>query len=261
MISKIRVAFQGLENIAMQTSDENLELCKNWYDTLAGKQALSQVESLCANYMSEIFGYYALEMGALSGHIDFSQYSRVAFSTSLGADHNVNDIIAMPEQLPIETDNIDLVLASHVLESSADPHQVLREIDRILVPDGQLILIGFNPWSLMRAGRTLRKKGDLPVMSRVRDWFSLLGFEMLDVQYLGFRPSVQNEKIYRRLAWMESFGKVAWPLLSNLYVIHAKKQVIARRPYKKVWKAPVLLTGGKVALNRTAQRVRKENFS
>lgn len=245
----------------MQTSETNLNLCLNWYDTLAGKQALSEVDELCAQYMSGIFGYYALEMGALSGHTRLFEHSRVAFSASLGTNKDKNDILAVPEQLPLETDNIDLVVASHVLEASTDPHQVLREIDRILVPEGQLILIGFNPWSLMRSGSSLRNKVDLPNMSRVRDWFSLLGFEMMDLQYLGFRPGLQNEKLYQRLAWLESFGKVAWPLFSNLYVIHAKKQVIARRPYKTVWKSPILLSGGKVALNRTAQRVRKENFS
>lgn len=245
----------------MQTSETNLNLCLNWYDTLAGKQALSEVDELCAQYMSGIFGYYALEMGALSGHTSLFKHSRVAFSASLGTNKDNNDILAVPEQLPLETDNIDLVVASHVLEASTDPHQVLREIDRILVPEGQLILIGFNPWSLMRSGNLLRKKIDLPNMSRVRDWFSLLGFEMMDLQYLGFRPGLQNAKLYQRLAWLESFGKIAWPLFSNLYVIHAKKQVIARRPYKTVWTSPILLSGGKVALNRTAQRVRKENFS
>lgn len=245
----------------MQTSKTNLNLCLNWYDTLAGQQALKQVDGLCEQYMSGIFGYYALEMGALSGHTSIFKHSRVAFSASLGTDQQKNDILAVPEQLPLETDNIDLVVASHVLEASTDPHQVLREIDRILVPEGQLILIGFNPWSLMRSCSALRQKVDLPNMSRVRDWFSLLGFEMLDLQYLGFRPGLQNEKLYQRLSWMESCGKMAWPMFSNLYVIHAKKQVIARRPYKSVWKAPILLSGGKVAINRTAQRVRKENFS
>jgi len=245
----------------MQTSETNLSLCRNWYSTLAGKQALQQVDDLCAQYMLEIFGYYALEVGALSGHTSLFKHSRVAFSASLGIDRNQNDIIATPEQLPVETDNIDLVVASHVLEACTDPHQVLREIDRILVPEGQLILIGFNPWSLMRSGHALRNKVDLPNMSRVRDWFSLLDFEIMDLQYFGFRPGLQNEKLYRRLSWLESCGKVAWPLFSNLYIIHAKKQVIARRPYKTGWKAPILLSGGKVALNRTAQRVRKENFS
>ncbi|PID46927.1 MAG: hypothetical protein CSB47_01730 [Proteobacteria bacterium] len=250
-----------MDDSMMQIGDENLTLCKDWYDSLAGGQVLSQLDQLCAEYMSEIFGYYALEMGALSGHTRFFEHSRVAFSASIGMNHAVHDVIAAPEQLPIETDNIDLVVASHVLESSTDPHQVLREIDRILVPEGQLILIGFNPWSLMQSGKRLRKRVDFPAMSRVRDWFSLLGFEMLDVQYLGFRPGVQNENLYQQLDWMESLGKLVWPLLGNLYVIHAKKQVIARRPYKKVWEAPILLSGGKVALNRTARRVRKENFS
>ena len=113
----------------------------------------------------------------------------------------------------------------------------------------------------MRSGSALRKQVDFPIMPRVKDWFSLLGLEVLELQYLGFRPGLQNEKLYQRLSWMESLGKVAWPLFSNLYVIHAKKQVIARRPYKKVWQSPILLSGGKVALNRTAQRTRKENFS
>ena len=245
----------------MQTSEANLALCRHWYDTLAGKQALTEIDALCANYMSEIFGYYALEIGALSGHTKLLEHSRVAFSASLGSDKKVNDIIGSPEQLPLETDNVDLVVASHLLESSIDPHQVLREIDRVLVPEGQLILIGFNPWSLMRSGSALRKQIDLPIKSRVKDWFSLLGLEVMELQHLGFRPGLQNEKIYQRLSWMDSLGKVAWPLFSNLYVIHAKKQVIAKRPYKKVWKSPVILSGGKVAINRTAQRVRKENFS
>ena len=245
----------------MQTSETNLNLCLNWYDTLAGRQALKQIDELCAEYMSEIFGYYALEMGALSGHSHLFKHSRVAFSASVGLDSEKHDILALPEQLPIETDNIDLVLASHIVEASTDPHKVLREVDRILVPEGQFILVGFNPWSLMRSGSALRKKVDLPNMSRVKDWFSLLGFEMLDIQYLGFRPGLQNEGVYQRLSWLETCGKVAWPLFSNLYVIHAKKQVIARRPYKTGWKSPILLSGGKVALNRTAQRVRKENFS
>lgn len=245
----------------MQTSETNLALCRNWYDTLAGQQALTELDSLCANYMSEIFGYYALEIGALSGHTKLLEHSRVAFSASLGSDENVHDIVGSPEQLPLETDNVDLVVASHLLESSMDPHQVLREIDRVLVPEGQLILIGFNPWALMRSGSALRKQVDFPIMPRVKDWFSLLGLEVMELQYLGFRPGLQNEKLYQRLAWMESLGKIAWPLFSNLYVIHAKKQVIAKRPYKKVWKSPVILSGGKVALNRTAQRTRKENFS
>lgn len=245
----------------MQIHDSNLQICQKWYKTLAGQQALAQLDTLCKAYMEDIYGYYAVEIGALSGQTNFLRHTHIAFSATMGEDKLVNDIVATPEYMPLTSDDIDLVVATHVLETCSDPHKVLREIDRILNPHGEVIMIGFNPWSLMRSARALSTTVDLPGPSRVRDWFSLLGFEVRDIQYLGFRPGLQSEKLYRRLSWLEPLGKLAWPLFSNLYVIHAKKQVIARRPYKKVWQSPILLTGGKVALNRTAQRVRRENYS
>jgi len=245
----------------MQSNQDYMALCQQWYDSLAGQQSLRELDLLLANYMSGIFGYYALEMGALTGRSEFRESSRVAFTTSFGQDIAQHDIVGIPEQLPLQTDNIDLIVASHTLETCTDPHTVLREMDRVLVPEGQLLLIGFNPLSLVRSGSALRRRKDLPGVNRVKDWFSLLGFEVMDMRYLGYRPALSNKKLFRRLRWMETAGKAAWPLFGNLYIIHAKKQVVAMRPDRKVWQAPILLNGGKVALNRTAQRVRRENFS
>ena len=98
-------------------------------------------------------------------------------------------------------------------------------------------------------------------VARVRDWFSLLGFEVLDVNYLGLRPKLNNQRIFNSLSWLEKWGEYAGPILGSMYVVHAKKQVIAMRPDKKVWLAPALLEGGKVAFNRTAQKVRSNNYS
>ncbi len=98
-------------------------------------------------------------------------------------------------------------------------------------------------------------------VNRVKDWFSLLGFEVLDVNYMGYRPSVKNKKLFDSLRWLESWGDYTGPILGNMYVIHAKKLMIAMRPDKKVWKAPAVLNGGKVALNRTAQKIRQDNYS
>jgi hypothetical protein len=78
---------------------------------------------------------------------------------------------------------------------------------------------------------------------------------------MGFRPALKNKKIFENLSWLERLGEYAGPMFGNMYVIHSKKQVIAMRPNKKVWKAPALLEGGKVALNRTAQKVRRDNYS
>jgi len=266
----------------MRKQSDILKHCSSWYKSLAGQTSLVAVDDMCTDIMSEVFGYYAIQTGVLSGQYDLLQNSRIAAGFSLvensgvdtldrgeGAENKSNySLISSLEQLPISTDNIDLVVASHVLESSQNPHQVLREIDRILVPEGHCILIGFNPFALSHAGKRLRSgfKRDnnlykMRSVHRIRDWFSLLGFEVIDVNYLGFRPGLKNKKIFDSLSWLDSLGNYIGPILGSMYVVHAKKQVIAMRPDKKVWEAPAVLTGGKVALNRTAQRIRRENFS
>ena len=68
------------------------------------------------------------------------------------------------------------------------------------------------------------------------------------------------KKIFNKIAWMEKWGEKLWPLLGSLYIIHAKKKVVSMTPYQKVWKSPILTMGGKVSLNRTAQRVRTHTF-
>lgn len=264
----------------MRNKEEVLKHCSNWYGSHSGVAALADLDTFFSDLMSEIFGYYAIEMGALSGQYDLLKHSRIAADFSLvNSDilhHSTNEVgakknyslIAANEQLPISTDNVDLVVASHILESSKNPHQVLREIDRILVPEGHCIIIGFNPLSLPNLGKQVRhfrqkRKSDYKMRSvnRVKDWFSLLGFEVLDVNYMGYRPSVKNKKLFDSLRWLESWGDYTGPILGNMYVIHAKKQMIAMRPDKKVWKAPAVLNGGKVALNRTAQKIRQDNYS
>lgn len=265
---------------------EKSAVCANWYQTLSGQSSLDKLDSLCAETLSEIFGYYAIEMGVISEQHSLLQHSRITTCFTLldkvrklkpstpfdeKADSTLT-VIATTEQLPIATDNIDLVIASHALESSQDPHQVLREIDRILVPEGHCILIGFNPFSLSQImsqlGQSIRSRfnSDSTVyktrsVARVRDWFSLLGFEVVDVHYMGVRPAVKSKRLFDALSWLEGLGDYAGPVLGNMYVIHAKKQVVAMRPDKKVWRAPAVLSGGKVVLNNTAQKIRRQNFS
>jgi ubiquinone/menaquinone biosynthesis C-methylase UbiE len=258
-----------------------------WYKTQSGQATLSKLDEQCAEVLSEIFGYYAIETGVLSGQHSLLQQTRIATTFTLidkvGSNlfsvaskkrvegdqlETFSSLISSNEQLPLATDNIDLVLGTHVLELSKDPHQVLREIDRVLVPEGHCILIGFNPFAISGLAKQLRSKISrkeasfkLRSASRVRDWFSLLGFEVLDVSYMGLRPNVKNKKIFESLAKLEDWAEIAGPLLGKLYMIHVKKQVVAMTPYKKVWRAPAVLSGGKVVLNNTAQKIRRENYS
>jgi len=271
----------------MKLKINNIESLSAWYKTQSGQATLSKLDEQCAEILSEIFGYYAVETGVLSGEHSLLQQTRIATSFTLidKAHRNsyafkakervegdqletFSSLISSNEQLPLATDNIDLIVGTHVLELSKDPHQVLREIDRVLVPEGHCILIGYNPFAISGLGNQLRSKISRDVepfklrsASRVRDWFSLLGFEVLDVSYMGLRPNIKNKKLFESLSKLEDWSEIAGPLLGKLYIIHAKKQVVAMTPYKKVWRAPAVLSGGKVVLNNTAQKIRRENFS
>ncbi len=264
----------------MKNKAEMLKYCSSWYQTFSGQAALTRLDDKCADIMSGIFGYYAIQMGALSGQHDLLKSSRIAADFSLVSQNNKSDIafkgsvISSIEHLPVATDNIDLVVASHVLELSDDPHQVLREIDRVLVPEGHCILIGFNPYSISRISHLIRsgfkRKNNLYKMRsvpRVRDWFSLLGFEVVDVHYMGMRlgantgTNTNKKQFFHRFSWLKRWGNLVAPVLGNMYMFHVKKQVVAMRPHKKIWQAPAVLIGGKVVLNNTAQKIRRENYS
>jgi len=270
----------------MKLKKSKIESLSTWYQTQSGQATLTKLDEQCTEILSEIFGYYAVETGVLSGEHSLLQQTRIATSFSLidksrscvlpemkkrvegDQLETFSSIISSNEQLPLATDNIDLVVGTHVLELSKDPHQVLREIDRVLVPEGHCILIGFNPFAISGLGKLLKEKVSknedsfkLRSASRVRDWFSLLGFEVLDVHYMGLRPNVKNKKLFEGLSKLEDWSEIAGPLLGKLYMIHVKKQVVAMTPYKKVWRAPAVLSGGKVVLNNTAQKIRRENYS
>jgi len=107
---------------------ERLDTRSNWYQSLLGQKTLAELDEQLSELMSEIFGYYAIEIGTLSGQHDFLEFSRIAAGFSLSNKSNSASVISTPEQIPIATDNVDLVIASHVLETSTEPHQVLREI-------------------------------------------------------------------------------------------------------------------------------------
>ncbi len=63
-------------------------------------------------------------------------------------------------ELPFESQSVDLIVMPHTLEFTADPHGLLREVERVLIPEGRLVIIcGFN--SLQPVGHAARSAGRL----------------------------------------------------------------------------------------------------
>ena len=97
------------------------------------------------------------------------------------------------EALPVASDSVDAVLLPHTLETDNDPHAVLREVARVLVAEGQLLVLGFSAVGTWGARHRLSSEGFPPGLarliseSRVRDWFALLGFEITAVRRYLYR--------------------------------------------------------------------------
>lgn len=155
--------------------------------------------------------------------------------------------------LPFEAQSVDLLVMPHTLEFTSDPHRLLREAERVLMPEGQLIILGFNSLSLWGARQSLSKMTgrpfvpaahDLIAFTRLKDWIKLLGFELERGRFGCYRPPLATEQWLTRYAFMEAAGDRWWPIFGASYMVTAIKRVRGMRLVgaMKV-KKPVLTAG------------------
>ena len=243
-------------------SPAGVQVCRDWYATPAGQATLARVQALVSGMSTDIFGHYALETGVLAGKEAFLQESRIANQFSLGVVSGEKvSAMGTPEHLPFALNNVDLVVASHALDCNRHPHQVLREIERVLVPEGHCILIGFNPLSFRGLGqlRYLFKPHARPCQFystfRVREWLSVLGFEVCETVSVGFCPVLSGNFLFKHAGWLDRLGRKFRLMTGNVYIIHAQKEVSNMTPLlpsRKVVK-PVLRPG--MVVNPGAGRI------
>jgi SAM-dependent methyltransferase len=162
------------------------------------------------------------------------------------------------QALPILTDSVDVVVLAHTLEFEQDPHQVLREADRVLVPEGHVVILGFNPWSPWGLWHVLVSRWSRPPWSgqfrslwRIKDWLALLGFDTTVSRGFFFRPPLRHDGVMHRLKVMEKLGQRFWPFAGAVYIIVAKKRVMRPTPIRPRWRPGRSLVGaGLVKSNR-----------
>ena len=151
-----------------------------WLASSAGQRTLTWEQDQVDRIVSDIFGYHALQVGL--PQVDFLRANRIPLRLKAACMAGA-DIQCQCTALPVASSSSDLVVLPHVLEFSDEPHQILREVERILIPEGQVVLIGFNPLSLWGVKRRIDRGGEFPwngiylSINRLKDWLKLLGFE------------------------------------------------------------------------------------
>ncbi len=146
------------------------------------------------------------------------------------------------DALPFDTASLDLLVLPHALELARDPHLALREVERVLVPEGRVVIVGFNPsslWGLRQWLGRLRRRfsahprrelflpadGEFLSYRRLRDWLRLLSFEVEAGRFGCYRPPLGAQKWLARFAWADRVGERWWPVFGAVYFVVAVKRV------------------------------------
>lgn len=208
---------------------------ESWYARENGQYLLESTRKAVQESLDTSFGYHILQLGVTGGRplchsspINHRIY--VADRPGEGVD-----LVADADELPLDSDSIDTVIAHHCLEFAPNPHQVLREIQRVLTPQGQLLVVGFNPYSLLGINTYLRglSRQSLwhqhrPVSeNRLTDWLHLLGCEVQDTVRLYGMPPVGSGKLRQWLVRSDAWCQRNNLPVGGLYILHAIKQVSA----------------------------------
>lgn len=230
---------------------------QDWFVQYPGRAFLEQEEACLRELLPKIFGYYLVQLG-MSGMYDHAMTEcRVGCHLVLASNKNIENIRVDAQvdmlQLPIAAESVDAVLVPHTLDFTADPHRVLREIERILIPEGRILITGFNPWSvwgiyklLLRRRKTLPWCGQSISIYRLQDWLRLLDFSVELIKPVMFRPPLQSESMMNRLVFLERAGEKYWPYFSAGYVVQAVKRVSPLTPVRPDWGKRKRALGGKL---------------
>ena len=190
------------------------------------------------NAVEDVFGFNAVQVGLPD--VDFLRESRIPLRFSVNGAPG-SPLIADPAHLPLATHSIDLLVMPHVLEFSPNPHQILREVERVLMPEGQVVISGFNPLSLwglkgLLGGSEHPWCGSFIGLFRLRDWLTLLGFELNGGRFGCYAPPLSQARWLQRFSFMESAGDRWWPIAGGVYVVRAVKRTAGMRLVMPSWR-------------------------
>ena len=235
-----------------------------WLQSPPGRYLLAWEQTQLDRAVTDLFGFHALQLGLPD--LEALRANRMPHRWVASDSLREPELLALPEvdeslstlmpmsagsalhcdfdALPFPSNSLDLVVLPHTLELARDPHDTLREVERVLVPEGRVVIVGFNPaslWGLRQNLGCLRHRlglggelylpstGDFIGYRRVRDWLRLLGFEVEGGRFGCWRLPLRSEAGLARMAWLESAGARAWPVLGAVYLVEAVKRVRGMR--------------------------------
>jgi len=225
-------------------SEKSIIALDRWLQSPAGAYVRAWEQACLDELTADIFGFNAIQIGL--PQIDALAANRMPNKWQAATRTSTRDELALTvpakqvavaldfAELPFASQSLDLVVLPHVLEFAAEPHQVLREVERVLIPEGQVIICGFNPasmWGLRQGMGRITSSDYLPAagefisMPRMKDWLKLLNLGVTRSHFGCYAPPFRTAQWLGRFAFAEGAGRRWWPYFGAVYIVHAIKRV------------------------------------
>lgn len=238
------------------------QLLAQWYSKSAMAARLrDQYVDDMRRILDDWFGYHLLIIGVDTG-IDVNRMTRVQHLVRIIPDGSRREegeagtpVIALDEDLPIETESVDVVVLMHALDFSDSPHQLLREVHRVLTPHGHLVILGNNRYSPRGWWHRLRDalKGSrhmsqqAPGLRKLDDWLRLLNFASAPVRHKLIVPTGGRGRLGGVLARLDQWLVEHNLLRGSAFLLYANKTVRGHISGKRVTSTNARLIGLPVA--------------
>ncbi|WP_026375320.1 class I SAM-dependent methyltransferase [Aestuariibacter salexigens] len=201
----------------------------NWNELPLGEDIQRLQAEVIAGHSRMFFGYHMVRLGALSSQLTMTQCPIKHVVNHTETLCEFTQVRGKSRELPFAENSVDAFVLAHELDFARDPHQILREVDRTIVPNGHVVICGFNPLSIAGLTRLLPvKRGNILhearffTCGRIKDWLHLLGFEVLNVEHVLFSSLLMDRRFRPDSRWQKWCSRFV-PLTSAVYIIIAKK--------------------------------------
>lgn len=249
-----------------------------WSQTPLGKKLVAEEQAWLDATLQDVFGYQAAQIApdALDALRDnrMSCRSRMVWPAQPGAKglptacdqselSQQSCFAGSIDELPFLTESLDLLVLAHGLEVAQNPHQLLREAHRVLIPEGRLVITGFNPWSPWALRKACRSVNLFPPaghdwisLSRLKDWLKLLNFDLGAggaSAYGAYAPPFDSDAWLHRFRWMDPAGRRWWPMAGGVYFLMAVKRVHHVQLIGPSWRERKSMAGKRAAAASSVQ--------
>jgi len=231
---------------------------KDWFDSPLGQSVRTTEQAIIDQLLPGFFGYHLLQIGMQDQPLYETSPIHHKFIMAAEQGEPAN-FVGSARELPFEDDSIDVVLLHHLLDFYDSPQEILREAARVSLPQGHLVIVGFNPLSLWGMYRPLARlksetpwKGQFVRATRLMDWLNLLNFKIDRAQFGIYRPPLHRFISDKAADYSHGLSRYPnWPF-GAIYVIVARKQVSRLQPIRPIWRAERSLP--KLSVVRPASR-------